>query len=97
MSLEPLAKKYDRATDPWSLGVVACILLCGFPPFDGASDAEIQEATRRIRPRFRGNWWAKKSDNAVNVVKCLLWKDPRRRLTAREALAHPWISNRMTF
>lgn len=97
MSPELLKGKYDKATDLWSVGIVAYILLCGFPPFNGSSDAEIQESTRKCRLHFQGDGWLNKSDEAVHFVKCLLSKDPRRRLTAREALMHPWIRNMMTF
>jgi len=93
MSPELLAKQYGSATDLWSVGVVAYVLLCGFPPFNGRSDGEIQESTRRNRLHFRGSGWTNKSDDAMDFVKCLLRKNPRKRFTAREALMHPWISN----
>jgi len=96
MSPELLGGKYDKSTDVWSVGVVAYILLCGFPPFNGSSDAEIRDATRRNRLHFRGNAWLNKSDDALDFMKCMLRKDPRRRFTAREALMHPWIRKMMT-
>jgi len=97
MSPELLKGKYDKSTDLWSVGVVAYILLCGFPPFNGASDSKIQDATRTGHLRFRGNGWSSKSDDAKDFVKCLLRKDPRKRFTAREALMHPWIRKMTTF
>mmetsp|Transcript_15091 Transcript_15091/g.24546 ORF Transcript_15091/g.24546 Transcript_15091/m.24546 type:complete len:368 (-) Transcript_15091:73-1176(-) len=97
MSPELLKGKYDKSTDIWSIGVVAYILLCGHPPFNGSSDSEIQDATRRGRLHFQSNGWLSKSDDAMDFVKCLLRRDPRKRFTAREALMHPWIREMMTF
>jgi len=97
MSPELLKGKYDKSTDIWSIGVVAYILLCGHPPFNGSSDSEIQDATRRGRLHFQSNGWLSKSDDAMDFVKCLLRRDPRKRFTAREALMHPWVREMMTF
>mmetsp|Transcript_9996 Transcript_9996/g.16071 ORF Transcript_9996/g.16071 Transcript_9996/m.16071 type:complete len:206 (-) Transcript_9996:394-1011(-) len=91
MSPELLEGEYDKSTDIWSVGVVTYIALCGRPPFNGKSDVEIRNATRRGRLRFRSVYWTDKSDDAKDFIECLLRKDPRRRYTAREALAHPWI------
>jgi len=97
MSPELLEGEYDKSTDLWSIGVVAYILLCGVPPFNGATDSEIHDATRRGRLRFRGNGWSYKSDEAMDFIQCLLMKDPQRRFTASEALMHPWIRKMTTF
>lgn len=91
MSPELLEGKYDKSTDIWSVGVVAYVALCGRPPFNGKSNVEIRNATQRGRLRFRSVYWINKSDDAKDFIECLLRKDPRRRYTVREALAHPWI------
>lgn len=85
MSPELLSRRYDSASDVWSIGVVTYILLCGYPPFNGSSDQEIHDATRRGRLHFQGNAWFNKSDDAMDFVKCLLRRDPRKRFTAKEA------------
>ncbi|EJK77107.1 hypothetical protein THAOC_01084 [Thalassiosira oceanica] len=54
MSPEVLKGKYDRACDLWAIGVVCYILLCGYPPFNGGTDAEIHDSTRRGRLQFAG-------------------------------------------
>ena len=97
LSPELLGGRYDRATDLWSVGVVAYVLLYGIPPFNGNSEAAVREAIRTNQPHFKGNGWADKGDGAVDFVRGLLRKDPRRRLTAREALAHPWLRDKITF
>ena len=96
MSPELLKGKYDAASDIWSVGIVTYVLLCGYPPFNGSSDSEIQESTRRGRLHFQGNAWFNKSDDAMDFVKCLLRKDARKRFSAREALCHPWIRKHMS-
>jgi serine/threonine protein kinase len=91
MSPELLLGKYTNACDIWSVGVVAYILLSGYPPFNGENDDEIQECTLKGKLRFLGSLWVGKSDEAMDFCRCLLRKDGRRRCSAREALLHPWI------
>lgn len=97
MSPELLKGRYDNSCDIWAVGIVAYILLCGYPPFNGSSDSEIQESTRRGKLQFSGTHWISKSDDAMDFVKCLLRRDPRKRFTAKEALMHPWMRRMTTF
>ena len=92
MSPELLKCNYSSPTDVWSVGVIAYILLAGYPPFDGDTDPEIYASIAEGNvefPSFMG--WSDKSLQCVDFVKCLLTKDPRERFTAQEALLHPWI------
>merc|ERR1711971_457369 len=77
----------------WSIGTIAYILLCGFPPFNGDTDPEIFEAIEKGHGEFPAAQWASKSDEAKDLIKCLLRMDPMKRFTAEEALRHPWIKN----
>lgn len=52
-----LQKKYDKACDLWSIGVIMYILLCGYPPFYGSNDAEIFRAVQRVDFRFLSPEW----------------------------------------
>ncbi|CAN0529384.1 unnamed protein product [Scytosiphon promiscuus] len=52
-----LQKKYDKACDLWSIGVITYILLCGYPPFYGNNDAEIFRAVQRVDFRFLSPEW----------------------------------------
>lgn len=92
MSPELLEGSYDKSTDMWSVGVLAYILLCGYPPFNGKEDSDIHAAIQKGDWTF-GTRWAGKSFDALFFIKCLLRRDPRRRYTAKQALNHPWLRN----
>ena len=68
------------------------ILLTGYPPFNGDTDAEIHASILRGNVNFPSDMgWSSKSVLCLDFIKCLLQKDPTRRLTAQDALLHPWI------
>lgn len=95
MSPELLRGQYDKSCDMWSIGTIAYILLCGYPPFNGETDPDIFDAIKVGHFVFPSQAWRGKSDLAKDFIKSLLIMDPRDRLTAKEALMHPWI-RRMT-
>ncbi|KAL3806186.1 hypothetical protein ACHAXA_011735 [Cyclostephanos tholiformis] len=88
---EVLLRKYDKACDMWSVGVVAYTLLCGYPPFNGSNNEEVYDAVQSGRYRFHSSEWSSTSLESRDFIRNLLRMDPRRRMTAREALNHPWI------
>mmetsp|Transcript_7555 Transcript_7555/g.16440 ORF Transcript_7555/g.16440 Transcript_7555/m.16440 type:complete len:543 (-) Transcript_7555:288-1916(-) len=91
MSPELLAGSYDRSCDLWAVGIIAYILLCGYPPFNGPTDNDVYEAIGVGNLEFREKHWNNKSRDAMDFVLALLKRDPKERMTAEEALAHPWI------
>lgn len=95
MSPELLKGKYDRSCDIWSIGIVAYILLCGYPPFNGDTDKDIFDSIKRGSFVFPAQAWSKKSDLVKDFIKCLLRRDPRKRFTVEEALMHPWITGKL--
>jgi calcium/calmodulin-dependent protein kinase I len=86
------AKGYDKEVDLWSIGVITYILLCGFPPFYNEKLQELFEQIMRADYDFPEDYWAEISDNAKNFISRLLVVDPKKRMTAKEALEHPWLS-----
>ncbi|XP_057818780.1 calcium-dependent protein kinase 28 isoform X2 [Cryptomeria japonica] len=87
---EVLKRKSGPESDVWSIGVITYILLCGRRPFwDKTEDGIFKEVLRK-KPDFREKPWASISSSAKDFVKKLLVKDPRARLTAAQALSHPW-------
>ncbi|KAL7495893.1 hypothetical protein ACHAWT_006561 [Skeletonema menzelii] len=91
MSPELLKCNYSAPTDIWSTGIIAYILLCGYPPFNGDDDREIFDAISKGHFDFPSSGWMNKSPLCMDFVKCLLRRDPRKRCTAQEALMHPWL------
>ena len=81
-----LRQRYGKAVDMWSLGVTIYILLCGQFPF--ATDEEV--LTPNLR--FSGEELSRLSLDACNFLLSLLRFNPAERLTAKQALSHPWLS-----
>lgn len=67
------------------------MLLSGKPPFDGLDDKEIIKKVKKGEIYVNTLEWKKKSRDAIDLLKKLLTKDPEKRISAMEALAHPWI------
>ncbi|KAF4699663.1 hypothetical protein FOZ63_002035 [Perkinsus olseni] len=90
---EVLSSKYTNTCDMWSIGVIAYILLCGSPPFYGENEMEIIRRVRRGSFEFDLPAWTTVSTEAKDLIEKLLVLDPSRRLTAEQALHHPWIDS----
>jgi calcium-dependent protein kinase len=88
---EVLCKNYNEKCDMWSCGVILYILLCGYPPFNGNDYKEIYHAIQFTEPDFSGEEWNDVSEKGKNLIKVLLVKDQNKRISAKEALNHPWF------
>uniref|UniRef100_A0A2C9UVD3 non-specific serine/threonine protein kinase n=1 Tax=Manihot esculenta TaxID=3983 RepID=A0A2C9UVD3_MANES len=88
---EVLHRSYGTEADVWSIGVIAYILLCGSRPFWARTESGIFRAVLKADPGFDEVPWPSLSCEAKDFVKRLLNKDQRKRLTAAQALCHPWI------
>mmetsp|Transcript_22049 Transcript_22049/g.54111 ORF Transcript_22049/g.54111 Transcript_22049/m.54111 type:complete len:375 (-) Transcript_22049:327-1451(-) len=89
--------QYDGACDLWSVGVVTYVLLSGTQPFPGASKQQISDKVMEGRFRMDGPQWKAISDDAKDLIRKLLRYDARERLTAEQALLHPWIDRPQPF
>mmetsp|Transcript_7902 Transcript_7902/g.17144 ORF Transcript_7902/g.17144 Transcript_7902/m.17144 type:complete len:342 (+) Transcript_7902:207-1232(+) len=93
MSPGVIRGKYDRSCDLWSIGVVAYILLCGYPPFNGPSDHGVCESILRDGLVFETKVWGNLSNESRDFVSMLLCRDMSRMSTATAALQHPWLAS----
>ncbi|RZR76787.1 hypothetical protein BHM03_00001669, partial [Ensete ventricosum] len=90
---EVLHRSYGTEADMWSIGVIAYILLCGSRPFWARTESGIFRAVLKAEPSLDESPWPSLSSQAKDFVKKLLNKDYRKRMTAAQALCHPWLRN----
>ncbi|KAH7690048.1 Non-specific serine/threonine protein kinase protein [Dioscorea alata] len=88
---EVLRKNYGKEIDVWSAGVILYILLCGMPPFWAETEKGIFDAILQGHVDLKSAPWPSISDGAKDLIKKMLTQDPRKRITAAQALEHPWL------
>ncbi|KAF7052095.1 hypothetical protein CFC21_060244 [Triticum aestivum] len=93
MAPEVLRRSYGPEVDVWSAGVILYILLCGVPPFWAETEQGVARSILRGVLDFDREPWPRISDSAKSLVRQMLEMDPRKRLTARQVLAHPWLQD----
>jgi len=82
---------YGTCVDMWSFGVITYVMLCGFPPFDGENEATILCNIMALQYDFPSPDWDEVSQTAKDLISgCLAPQE--KRLTAKEAMAHPWFA-----
>ncbi|XP_019613423.1 PREDICTED: serine/threonine-protein kinase 17A-like [Branchiostoma belcheri] len=87
LSFEPLS----TATDMWSIGVLAYVMLTGHSPFLGDSKQETFLHISTLAYDFPEELFLDVSADAQDFIKSLLIKEPEDRATAKECLLHPWL------
>ena len=88
---EVLSRNYTEKCDLWSCGVIMYILLTGRPPFGGNNDEEIIARIKRGKYDLSKYPWGIISQEAKDLIKCLIEPNPTKRLSAEQALKHPWF------
>ncbi|KAG5396675.1 hypothetical protein IGI04_018489 [Brassica rapa subsp. trilocularis] len=78
-------KSYGKEIDIWSAGVILYLLLCGKHPF------ETESKIRRGSLDLESKPWPCVSESAKDLVKKMLTKDPKSRISASDVLEHSWI------
>ena len=74
-----------------SLGVIIFILIGGYPPFDHADQKRKFQHIKKGRFKFKEQHWGTVTEQAKSLITSLLCVDPEKRLSAGEALEHPWM------
>jgi len=90
---EVIHKKYNEKCDLWSCGVIMYILLSGEPPFNDpeADNEAIMKKVEEGKYDLKKGVWPSVSKNAKDLIRKLLTFEPEDRISAEEALLHPWI------
>ncbi|KAL5215425.1 hypothetical protein ABZP36_006826 [Zizania latifolia] len=88
---EILQRNYGKEADVWSAGVILYILLCGVPPFWAENEKGIFDAILVDQPDLTSDPWPSISESAKELIRQLLHKDRRKRITAAQALEHRWL------
>lgn len=85
-------KPYTSKVDIFGAGVIMYIILCGNSPFHGKDTGDILLKNKQCKIIFEERHWKKISANGIDLVRRMLNPDPNQRLSADEALRHPWFS-----
>lgn len=89
---------YGKEVDIWSCGVILFILLVGYPPWDFAWEDDMRHKLysqiKTGQYRYESPEWDEVTADAKNLIDKMLSVDPAKRINAKEALNHPWISQR---
>ena len=88
---EVLRQKYNKECDLWSVGVILYMFIVGHAPFDGCDDEEITTNIQKGVYRKNDRRWIKASKEVKDLIQKLLAYRPSQRLTAIQALNHPWF------
>ena len=89
---EVVRGKYDEECDLWSIGVIMYIMLVGTPPFNGEDDDDIIRSVTIGKYETSYPQYTSLSDNAKDLITKLLKFNPSERITAEQALNHPFFN-----
>nr|XP_046224551.1 calcium/calmodulin-dependent protein kinase type II subunit gamma-like isoform X9 [Oncorhynchus gorbuscha] len=97
LSPEVLRKDaFGKPVDIWACGVILYILLVGYPPFWDEDQHKLYQQIKAGAYDFPSPEWDTVTPEAKNLINQMLTINPSKRITADQALKHPWICQRST-
>ncbi|XP_032397215.1 calcium/calmodulin-dependent protein kinase type II subunit gamma isoform X32 [Etheostoma spectabile] len=97
LSPEVLRKDpYGKPVDIWACGVILYILLVGYPPFWDEDQHKLYQQIKAGAYDFPSPEWDTVTPEAKNLINQMLTINPAKRITADQAIKHPWICQRST-
>lgn len=91
MAPEVLDGQYDSKCDTWSLGVLLYVFMSGYLPFQGENRNEVFYKIQNAKYHFDHKEFQDCTDNVIDLIKKLLVVNPKARLSAGDAIKHPWF------
>lgn len=80
-------KEHDEQIDVWSIGILLFEFLCGFPPFEAEGHSATYRRITKVDLRFPRHV----PEDAQDLIRKLLVKDPRKRMSLDNVPKHPWV------
>jgi calcium-dependent protein kinase len=92
MAPEVFRGVYDEKCDIWSSGVILYVMVSGTFPFASANEVEAEKAIIKGKFSYPPEIFNKVSNQCKDLINKLLVKNPALRLSAKDALMHPWLN-----
>jgi len=86
---ELIGQKYDYRADVWAFGVLLYLLMYGHYPYDAKHPRDIM--VKILTEPIRWQTKARLSKHGLDFLKRTLEHDPKKRVSAQDALDHDWM------
>lgn len=93
MAPEVIKGDYTEKCDLWSSGVLLYLIITGDFPFDAEFHDQLLAKILKAEYSLEGKIWFSASHDLKDIITGLLQKEPLKRISAEQALKHPWVQN----